>query len=141
MDLGGIPNMANHGPIGEERNGILIWLVYVCLGCLGWLIATFVWMKKTLEEVKAFTQNDGLLAPILFFVPYVNIFMIWQYSNALKETQQKIGMPEEDQINPIMAAILCLVLFFGIVVFQNNVNKTWEFAKSKGGGGAPPPPA
>jgi hypothetical protein len=120
--------MANHGPVGQPRNGVLMWLVY-WLGCciIGWLIVTFVWMKKTLEEIKAFTQKDGLLAPILFFIPIVGWIQILLYAKALKETQQKIGMPEAEQINPIMVFILFIVAYIGIMLFQNNVNKTWEF--------------
>jgi hypothetical protein len=123
--------MANHGPVGQPRNGILIFVVFLCLSWIGWLIGTFVWMKKTLEEVAAFTGKTDMLKPILFFIPILNAYMLYQYATALKETQQKIGMPAADQINPILCCILMIVYFIGIIPFQSNVNKTWEFAGKK----------
>lgn len=123
--------MANHGPVGQPRNGILIFVVFLCLSWIGWLIGTFVWMKKTLEELQAFTGKTDMMKPILFFIPILNAYMLYQYGTALKETQKKIGMPDKDQVNPILCCILMLVYFIGIIPFQSNVNKTWEFAGKK----------
>ena len=110
--------------------------VYFCLYCLGWVVCTFVWMKNTLEEVKAFTMKEDLLAPILFCIPLLNVWLIYTYSTALQETQAKIGMPEDQQINPIVVAVLMFLMGVGIILFQNSCNATWEFVRAKAG--APP---
>ena len=127
----------NHGPVGEERNGILIWLVMLCLYFpIGYAIAMFVLgYKKTLEEVAAFCKKDDLMNPILMIIPLLNLLVLLKYATALQEKQKEIGMPEGDQINPIVVVIIAFIIGFGHAMFQNSCNKTWEFA-----GGAPPAP-
>jgi hypothetical protein len=127
--------MANHGPVGQPRNGIVWWILLLVLGActgIGGLIIYILWyIMKVGKEVKEFTQNEKLFAPILFIIPYFNFYVLYCYAKALNETQTKIGMPEADRVNPIMVTILALVAGFGLGMFQNNLNKTWEFAGGK----------
>jgi len=132
--------MANHGPIGEPRNGWKWWILFlvlaICTFGIGGVIVMLIWEYRMLSEIKAFTQREDLLNPIvvilLNLIPYVGsiiaLIFFYKYTTALKETQQQLRMAEADQVNPILVTLLNILWAIGFPLTQNNLNKTWEFA-------------
>ena len=132
--------MANHGPVGEPRNGWKWWILFlvlsICTLGIGGLIVMLIWEYRMLNEIKSFTQREDLLNPVIVillnFIPYIGSIIVliffYKYTTALKETQQQMRMAEVDQVNPILVTLLNLLISIGMPLTQNNMNKTWEFA-------------
>ena len=114
------------GQIGEDRNAILWWILCIFLG-----IVTYIWVYMCWNDIKNFTKKDvsPILYVILMLIPIVNLVVLYMLCSNIKEMQQMAGVPEDEQINPIIVFILMCCFGIGIILAQNGINKTWEYAR------------
>ena len=116
----------NFGQIGEDRNAILWWILCILLG-----IVTYIWVYMCWNDIKNFTQKDisPILYVILMLIPIVNLVVLFLLCSNIKEMQEMAGVPADEQINPIIVFILMCCFGIGIILAQNGINKTWEYAR------------
>jgi hypothetical protein len=105
-----------HGPIGNTRNPIMA----LVLGFVCFIYLLFV-LWSTVNELKAFRQKDDI-SPILFFVPILNIIMVWGLPAKVLEAKQMAGVPNATVAHPI------LYLLFWPFFFTSDLNEIWAAA-------------
>jgi len=116
---GGAPGA--HGPVGQTRNPIMALVIgMVC----GFYLLYLLWVEA--NELKAFRQKDDI-NPILFFVPILNIILIWGLPAKVLEAKQMAGVPNAAVSHPV------LYLFLWPFFLTQDLNEIWQAA----GGGAP----
>jgi hypothetical protein len=105
-----------HGPVGKERN----WLVVVVVGSICF-IAGFYYAWAMLNELKAFRQRDDI-NPILFFVPILNLLLLFQLPDKVLEAKRMAGISNAS----VQTGIIYLLL--GWYFFPNDLNEIWKAA-------------
>jgi len=120
----GGPMMAGaHGPVGQVRNPVMSLVIgLVC----GFYLLYLLWVEA--NELKAFRGKDDI-NPILFFVPILNIILIWGLPAKVLEAKQMAGIPNANVSSPI------LYLFLWPYFLTGDLNEIWQAA---GGGGQVP---
>lgn len=117
-----------HGPTGNVRNPVMVLLI-------GWIcfIYALIVLWSQLNELKAFRQRDDI-TPILFFVPVLNIILLWGLPEKVREAKQMAGIA-----NPQVAHPILYVLLAGYA-FTNDLNEVFQAAAARQQyGGALPP--
>ncbi len=114
-----------HGPVGQERNSIVWWLLTICLGIPG-----IYWIYIMWKEIAEFTKKDinPIVKVILMFIPLVNIYMIYTLYKEINEMEAMVGIHEGDRLNPIVNLILTCVAGIGYIFAQNHMNAVWKKA-------------
>ena len=116
------------GEIGEERNAILWWIlcIIVPLGICTYILAYLCW-----KEIKEFNKRDinPVLYVVLMLIPIVNLVMWYLLMTGIKDTQERAGVPGDEQINPIVTFLLLCCFGIGIIVGQSGMNKAWKYAE------------
>ena len=74
-------------------------------------------------------DTTPVLYVILMLVPIVNLVILFMLCSNIKEIQGVAGVPDDEQINPIVTFLLMCCFGIGIIFAQNGLNKTWEYAK------------
>jgi len=84
-------------------------------------------MMRFSNEINEF-KKGGEKVPngILVIIPLYGILVAYKVLNGIKELQAENGIPEAEQINPIVSLILCCVLSVGVMQAQAGLNKVWE---------------
>jgi hypothetical protein len=115
-----------NGTIGKDRDPLLWWV----LGFFFYPVQV-VWAYVCWEDIKNFTKKDipSVLYLILMFIPIVNIIILYSLFCHIKEMQETAGVPESEQINPIVVIILMCCFGIGIFMAQGHINNTWEYAR------------
>ena len=125
-------------PKENIKNPVMVWLLSIICFIL-MLLNAMRWSKEINEFKKG---GDKVPNGILVIIPIYGILVMYKVFCGIKELQAENGIPEGEQLNPIVALILaCVVFGLGIMQAQAGLNKVWE--KMGGGGapaGAPPPP-
>jgi len=112
-----------HGPVGQVRNPVMSLVIgLVC----GFYLLYLLWVEA--NELKAFRGKDDI-NPILFFVPILNIILIWGLPEKVLEAKQMAGIPNANVSSPI------LYLFLWPYFLTGDLNEIWQAA---GGGGQMP---
>lgn len=115
----------DYGPVGEERNSVVWWLLsMVCA------IVIYVWIFKVWSEIAAFTKKD--ISPgmklVFMFIPILNIITLYQMYAEIAEMEEMVGIPESERLNPIVNLILTCIAGIGYIMAQNHLNAIWEKA-------------
>lgn len=114
-----------HGPVGQERNGVVWWIIYlVCF------IAGIYWIYMMWKEIAEFTKKDinPIVKVILMFIPIVNLYMMYTLCKEINEMEAMAGIPEGDRLNPIVNFILMCIYGIGLIFAQNHMNAVWKKA-------------
>jgi hypothetical protein len=121
---GAAPMMGSgaHGPIGAVRNPIV--QLVIGLVC-GFYFIYLAWVE--INELKAFRQKDDI-NPILFFVPILNLLLLWGLPEKVLEAKQMAGVPNATVTSPI------LYLFLWPYFLTGDLNEIYQAA---GGGQVP----
>jgi hypothetical protein len=120
---GGAMMAGAHGPVGQTRNPVMSLVIgLVC----GFYFLYLIWVE--VNELKAFRGKDDI-NPILFFVPILNIILIWGLPEKVLEAKQMAGVPNANVSSPI------LYLFLWPYFLTGDLNEIWQAA----GGGGPMP--
>ena len=125
MRCDNVKKKKNFGEIGSERNAIVWWIL-----CVLFYPIQFVWAYLCWVDIKKFTEKDinPVIYLILMLIPIVNLVILYMLCSNIKEMQALAGVPDDEQINPIMVFILMCCFGIGIILAQNGINKTWEYA-------------
>jgi hypothetical protein len=102
-----------HGPIGQERN----WLVILVVSCICF-IAGFWYYWNMVSELNRFRQKEDL-NPILILVAPLLFFLL---PDKVLEAKRMAGVPNPTVQNPI------LYVFLGFYFFPNDLNEIWQAA-------------
>ncbi|MFW3146689.1 MAG: hypothetical protein ACMUIE_07760 [Thermoplasmatota archaeon] len=115
----------NHGPVGEERSGVVWWLLSILC-----FIIELVWLHKVWSEIAAFTKEDinPTVKVVFMFIPILNIITLYQMYAKIAEMEGMVGIPEGERLNPIVNLILTCIAGIGIIFAQNHLNTVWEKA-------------
>ena len=122
-------------PSENIKNPVVTWLLSIICFIL-MLLNTMRWSKEINEYKKG---GDKVPNGILVIIPIYGLLVMYKILVGIKELQAENGIPEGEQINPIVTFLLsCFVFGLGIMMAQGGLNKVWE--KMGGGAPAPPPP-
>jgi hypothetical protein len=116
--------MVKHGTPGVERNPVVWWLLGLCF------IVDIIWIYRVWSEIAAFTQKDikPILKTVLMLVPILNIVILYQMFAEISDMEEMVGIPEDENLNPILNLLFCLVFLLGIFFAQKHLNRIWERA-------------
>ncbi|MBW1692432.1 MAG: hypothetical protein JRJ70_17170 [Deltaproteobacteria bacterium] len=118
--------MTKHGPVGEERNPVVWWLLsMVCF------IVGFYWIYKVWTEIAEFTKKeeiDPTMKVVFMLIPILNIITLYQMYDEIAKMEESVGISEEERLNPIVNLLLTCVLGIGYIFAQQHLNTIWEKA-------------
>ena len=112
---GGAP-AGGFGPIGQTRNPIM----QLVIGCIcGFYLFYVLWVE--INELKAFRGKDDI-NPIMFFVPILNLILLWGLPAKVLEAKQMAGVPNAQVSHPI------LYFFLWPYFLTADLNEIWQAA-------------
>ncbi len=119
---GAITGTSSHGPIGKDRNPLLVLvLTYATCGIYG-----LISLIGMLSELRAFRQKNDI-SLLLFFLPIIQIIEILKLPEKVAEAQRLAGIQNPQVAHPV------LYLFFGMYFLPADLNETWAAARRNAG--------
>lgn len=117
---GPMPMTGPHGPIGQTRNPIMVFvLANVTCGLYG------IWQGYLmLQELKAFRQKDDINL-IMFLIPVLGLLEMMKLSDKVAEAKRMAGSNK-----PAASGILYILL--GVYFLPADLNDVWEAARAGG---------
>ena len=122
-------------PKENIKNPIVVWILSIVCFIL-MLIHAMRWSKEINEFKKGGEQVPN---GILVIIPIYGILVMYKIFVGVKELQAENGIPEDEQLNPVVTLILCCVVGLGVMQAQTALNKVWE--RMTGGAPAAAPAA
>jgi hypothetical protein len=117
-EYGAITATRSHGPIGKDRNPIVVLLLsFATCGLYG--IISLIGM---LSELRAFRQKNDI-SILLFFIPIIQLIEILKLPEKVADAQRMAGIQNPQVAHPV------LYLFFGMYFFPADLNETWAAAR------------
>jgi hypothetical protein len=117
-EYGAITATRSHGPIGKDRNPLVVLLLsFATCGLYG--IISLIGM---LSELRAFRQKNDI-SILLFFIPIIQLIEILKLPEKVAEAQRMAGIQNPQVAHPV------LYLFFGMYFFPADLNETWAAAR------------
>ncbi len=117
-EYGAITSTRSHGPIGKDRNPLVVLLLsFATCGLYG--IISLIGM---LSELRAFRQKNDI-SILLFFIPIIQLIEILKLPEKVAEAQRMAGIQNPQVAHPV------LYLFFGMYFFPADLNETWAAAR------------
>lgn len=114
-----------YGPVGEERNPVVWWLLSVVC-----FVVSFVWVYKTWTEIAEFTKKDidPVKKVLLMLIPYIGVVIFYQMFEEIAEMEKMVGIDEEDRLNPMQNILMCCLFGISINYAQEHLNEVWDNA-------------
>jgi hypothetical protein len=100
MMMGGGMPAGGAGAVGQTRNPVMT--LVIGLVCFVYLLYV-MWIE--INELKNFRGKDDI-NPIMFFVPILNLLLIWGLPAKVLEAKQMAGVPNANVAHPILYLVL-----------------------------------